>query len=216
MKEDFLRPPRTAAEWTADALRIIGILGVVTAALWLKPTDAGVAAFALPALMLPRMLGLQGWFDTAACATVLVAAWSNLLDLYAAIPSWDLVVHFACTGVLAVIAAEVLTRAEVVAITAAARPRARTPLVLVPLIALALSAVWEMIEWFGSVHISDAIHVGYQDTIGDMILGGLGGVAAGIVLSRLDVRRPPDPDADARRTAGAGDARQCGESIPHR
>ena len=201
MKEDFLRPPCSGADWTADAMRVIGILGVVAAAIWLKPTDAGVAAFALPALMLPRMLGLRGWFDTTACATVLAAAWSNLLDLYAAISWWDLVVHFACTGVLAIVAAEVLTRTGVVGLTAAARPRPRTPLVIVPLIALALSAVWEMIEWFGSAYISDAIHVGYQDTIGDMILGGLGGVVAGVVLSLVDVRRDPSA-ADAGRADG--------------
>lgn len=193
MKEDFLRPPRTAAEWAADALRVVGILGVMTAAIWLKPTDAGIAALALPALVLPRMLGMRAWFDTAAGVTILAATWSNVLDLYAAISWWDLVVHFACTAVLAIIAAEVLTRADVVGITASAKPRPRTPLVLVPLIALALSAVWEMIEWFGAEYISDQIHVGYQDTIGDMVLGGLGGVVAGMALALIDVRRVSDP-----------------------
>ncbi|PKI89723.1 hypothetical protein CW368_12365 [Actinomycetales bacterium SN12] len=199
MKEDFLRPPHTASEWTADALRVIGILGVIAAVIWLKPTDAGIAALALPALMLPRMLGMRAWFDVAAGATVLAAAWSNVFDLYAAISWWDLAVHFACTAVLAILAAEILTRADVVGITTSARPRSRTPLVLAPLIALALSAVWEMIEWFGSVFISDQIHVGYQDTIGDMVLGGLGGVAAGMMLALIDVRRVPDDVASAPR-----------------
>lgn len=193
MKEDFLRPPRTAAEWTADALRVIGILGVIAAASWLRPTDAGIAALALPALMLPRMLGMRAWFDVAAGVTVLAAAWSNVLDLYAAVSWWDLVVHFACTAVLAIIAAEVLTRTDVVGITASASPRARTPLVLVPLVALALSAVWEMIEWLGVEYISDQIHVDYQDTIGDMVLGGIGGAMAGVLLALIDVRRVPAP-----------------------
>lgn len=197
MKEDFLRPPATAAEWTADALRVIGILGVIAAAIWLKPTDAGITALALPALMLPRMLGMRAWFDTASGVTVLAAAWSNVFDLYAAISRWDLVVHFACTAVLTVLAAEILTRAGVVGITASARPMARTPLVLAPLIALALSAVWEMIEWFGSVYISDQIHVGYQDTIGDMVLGGVGGLVAGGMLALIDVRRSPGPTQPA-------------------
>ncbi|MGX1792724.1 DUF2238 domain-containing protein [Microbacterium sp. NPDC055312] len=190
MKEDFLRPPRTPAEWAADALRVIGILGVITAAILLQPTDAGIAALALPALMLPRMLGMRAWFDAAAGAIVLAAAWSNVFDLYAAIWWWDLVLHFACTAVLAVIAAEILTRTGIAAITASPPPR--TPLALVPLIALALSAVWEMIEWFGAEYISDQIHVGYQDTIGDMMLGGLGGLVAGGMLALVDVRRLPD------------------------
>lgn len=190
MKEDFLRPPRTPAEWAADALRVVGILGVITAAILLQPTDAGIAALALPALMLPRMLGMRAWFDAGAGAIVLAAAWSNVFDLYAAIWWWDLVLHFACTAVLAVIAAEILTRTGIAAITASPPPR--TPLALVPLIALALSAVWEMIEWFGAEYISDQIHVGYQDTIGDMVLGGLGGLVAGGMLALVDVRRLPD------------------------
>ena len=155
------------------------------------PEDAVLRA--LSALMLPRMLGMRAWFDTASGVTVLAAAWSNVFDLYAVISRWDLVVHFACTTVLTILAAEILTRAGVVGITASARPRARTPLVLAPLIALALSAVWEMIEWFGSVYISDQIHVGYQDTIGDMVLGGIGGAVAGALLALIDVRRVPAP-----------------------
>lgn len=194
MKEDFLRPPTTPGEWLADALRLIGVLGVIAAAIWLKPTDAGIAALALPALMLPRMLGLAAWFDVTTCATVLVAAWSNVFDLYRTVNGWDLVLHFLCTGVLSVVAAVILTRTGVVALVSAAdgrgiRIRRRTPVVLVPLLALAISAVWEMIEWLGWRYISDDIFVTYQDTIGDMVLGGLGGVAAGVLLALVPVGR---------------------------
>ncbi|PCE14098.1 hypothetical protein AUC47_05515 [Microbacterium sp. SZ1] len=194
MKEDFLRPPATPGEWLADALRLIGVLGVIAAAIWLKPTDAGIAALALPALMLPRMLGLAAWFDVTTCATVLVAAWSNVFDLYRTVSGWDLVLHFLCTGVLSVVAAVILTRTGVVALVSAAdgrgiRIRRRTPIVLVPLLALAISAVWEMIEWLGWRYISDDIFVTYPDTIGDMVLGGLGGVAAGVLLALVPVGR---------------------------
>ncbi len=119
MKDDFLRPPATPGDWLADVLRLIGVLGTIAAAIWLKPTDAGIAALALPALMLPRMLGLAAWFDVIACATVLVAAWSNVFDLYRTVTGWDLVLHFLCTGVLAVIAAVILTRTGFVALVAA-------------------------------------------------------------------------------------------------
>ena len=189
MKEDFLRPPRTVSEWTADALRLIGVLGVVAAAIWLQPTDAGIAALALPALMLPRMLGLRAWFDVTVCVTVLAAAWSNVFGLYTSIPGWDLVLHFACTGVLAAVVAVVLSRTGVVALTRDAGARARTPLVLLPLIALAISALWEMVEWLGKTYVSDVIFVTYQDTIGDMVFGGLGGIVAGVVLARAGVER---------------------------
>lgn len=188
MKEDFLRPPRTTAEWAADALRLIGVLGMIMAALRLQATDAGIAALALPALMLPRMLGMRAWFDVLACVVVLAATWSNIFELYTAIRHWDLLMHFAGTAVLAVIAAVVLERCRIAAVTGRDVPQ-RAPLVLLPLIALALSAVWEMIEWFGAEYISDAIHVGYRDTIGDMILGGIGGVVAGVLLTRASVER---------------------------
>ncbi|MFB4352117.1 hypothetical protein RAC69_03140 [Microbacterium sp. LS_15] len=194
MKEDFLRPPSTPGEWLADALRLIGVLGVIAAAIWLKPTDAGIAALALPALMLPRMLGLAAWFDVTACATVLVAAWSNVFDLYRTVTGWDLVLHFLCTAVLAVIAAVILTRTGVVPLVAAVDGSGptlhrRTPVILVPLVALAISAVWEMIEWLGWRYLSEDIFVTYQDTIGDMVMGGLGGVAAGVLLALVPVGR---------------------------
>lgn len=205
MKEDFLRPPRTLAEWTADALRLIGVLGVVAAAIWLQPTDAGIAALALPALMLPRMLGLRAWFDVTACLIVLAAAWSNVFDLYTSVPGWDLLLHFACTGVLAVVAALVLSRTGVVTVTRDAGAPARAPLVLLPIIALAISALWEMIEWLGKTYVSDKIFVTYQDTIGDMVFGGLGGIAAGAVLAVVGLERvranaaPPRSHAQDRR-----------------
>ncbi|KQR45599.1 hypothetical protein ASF87_14505 [Microbacterium sp. Leaf161] len=190
MKEDFLRPPRSLAEWSADSLRVLGIVGVGVALIWLAPTDAGIAALALPALMLPRVLGLRGWFDLAVCATVLVAAWSNIFDLYRTIPGWDLVVHLICTGILTIVAVLILTRAEVVAMTRDHGARPRTPLVLAPLLALALSAMWEMVEWLGWAYLSDEIFVTYQDTIGDMVFGGLGGIAAGVILATSSLRRP--------------------------
>lgn len=205
MKEDFLRPPHTAAEWMADALRLLGVLGVVMAAVWLQITDAGIAAIALPALMLPRMLGMRAWFDVLACVVVLAAAWSNVFELYTAIRYWDLLMHFAGTGVLAVIGAVILDRCRIAAVTGRDVPP-RAPLVLLPVIALALSAMWEMIEWFGVEFISDAIHVGYRDTIGDMMFGGLGGLVAGIIVARTPVERHTrgrhDDLAPANRVSG--------------
>lgn len=190
MKEDFLRPPRTLTEWSADILRAVGIIGVGFALIWLTPTDAGIAALALPALMLPRVLGLRGSFDLAVCSTVLVAAWSNVFDLYRTVPGWDLLLHLVCTGVLTIITALILTRADVVAMTRDRGAPPRTPLVLAPLVALALSALWEMVEWLGWAYLSDEIFVTYQDTIGDMVFGGLGGVAAGVVLATTTLNRP--------------------------
>ena len=69
----------------------------------------------------------------------------------------------------------------------------RRPIVLVPVIALAVSAVWEMIEWIGWAFISSDIFVGYQDTIGDMAAGGVGGVAAGVLVAFAGLLRDESP-----------------------
>lgn len=190
MKEHFLRPPRTPADWAADALRVVGVLAVVAAAVWWGPTDAGIAALALPALVLPRMLGVRGWFDVLVCVTVLAAAWSNVFDLYTSVTGWDLLLHFVCTGVLAIVAALGVSRAGVVEMTPGPGVPRRRALMLVPTIALAISALWEMVEWIGWSYLSDEIFVTYQDTIGDMVFGGLGGVAAGALLATVPVLRP--------------------------
>lgn len=188
MKHDFLRPPRGIAEYLADALRVIGLLSVVVAAIWSTPTDAGILALGLPALMVPRALGMRAGFDIAVGATVLVAAGSNVLDLYRTVVGWDLVVHFVCTGVIAAAGYLVLARCRVVPAQHDAAFAKRTAIVICIAVGLAVSAVWEMIEWAGRTFITTEIYVTYEDTIGDMAMGGLGAVVAGLLVAyvRLD------------------------------
>jgi hypothetical protein len=188
VRRNFLRRPHGAGEWIADAVRVLGVLSVIVAAVVFQPTDAGVLAFALPALLIPRFVGVRSGFDIAYGVTVLVAAWSNVLDLYTSIAWWDLVVHFACTGVLAVIAYLGLSRLRVVPDLRQDTLR-RTPVVVTAAIGLAISALWEMVEWAGWRFISDEIYVAYQDSIGDMAVGGLGALLGGALLTRLSFDR---------------------------
>ncbi len=190
MKENFLRAPHGAAEYLADALRVVGVLGVVVAAIWSTPTDAGILALALPALMVPRVLGMRAWADILLGVTVLVAAGSNVFDLYRTVVGWDLVVHFVCTGVIAATGYLVLARCLVVPGQGAADFRKRTAIVVCTALGLAVSAIWEMIEWAGRTFITAEIFVTYQDTIGDMAVGGLGAFAAGIGVAFLRLERP--------------------------
>ncbi|QIG39885.1 hypothetical protein G5T42_10640 [Microbacterium sp. 4R-513] len=185
--ERFLRRPQSAAQWGADAVRAFGIAGVLIAAIWLTPMDAGILALALPVLLVPRFVGVRAWFDIVFCAIVLLAAWSNVLDLYSRIATWDLVMHCVCTGVIAVMTYLAFARLRIV-LEPLGRLR-RAPLMLGPMIALAVSAVWEMIEWIGWAFVSSDIYVGYQDTIGDMAAGGVGGIAAGVLLAWVPLLR---------------------------
>jgi hypothetical protein len=185
MIEDFLRPPASVAEWFADAIRAIGVLSVLAAAVWWSMTDAGILALALPALLAPRFAGTRPTLDAGFGALVLIAAWSNVLDLYTTIPGWDLAVHFAATGAIATVLFVILARLQVVE----TGMRARVPLVLIPALGLALSALWEMVEWAGKTFITDEIFVTYQDTIGDMAFGGLGALSAGWIATRVRLVR---------------------------
>jgi len=190
VKEDFLRAPRGVAEYTADALRLLGILAVIAAFIWSTPTDAGILALALPAMMVPRVLGMRAWVDIAVTSTVLVAAGSNVFDLYRSIAGWDLVVHFVCTGVIAAVGYLVLARARVVPAQDAAAFAKRTAIVITTLLGLAASALWEMIEWAGRTFITADIFVTYQDTIADMAAGGLGALVTGCIVARVPLERP--------------------------
>lgn len=192
MKEDFLRRPRTVAEYGADAIRVIGVLSVLVAAIWSTPTDAGILALATPALMLPRALGMRGGVDLAIGVTVLVAAASNVFDLYRSVPGWDLVVHFVCTGAIAATGYLVLARLRIVPAQDSPEFRRCIPVVLCTILGLAVSAVWEMIEWAGRTFVTDEIFVTYEDTIGDMALGGLGALAAGVLVAFMRLERVRD------------------------
>jgi hypothetical protein len=181
--ENFLRRPQNAAEWFADGIRVLGVVSVVVAGIGWSPVDAGILAFVLPALLLPRLLGAEAWFDICCGAVILVAAWSNVVGLYDAVAWWDLLVHFLCTAVIAAMLYLLLAMLRVVPPPPAAPGTARTPILLVTCLGLALSSLWEMVEWFGHTFISAEIYVSYQDTIGDMALGGLGALAAGMVVA---------------------------------
>lgn len=185
MKARFLRPPQGVAEWVADAVRLLAPLSVVVALVWWSPSDAGILALTLLALVVPRFVGVRPGFDVAFCLTVLVAAWSNVLGLYETVPGWDLVVHFVCTGVLAAMAYVVLARVGIVPAPLTPATRPATPTVLVASLGLALSAIWEMAEWAGKTFVDPSIFVSYQDTIGDMAAGGLGAIVAGLVVGRV-------------------------------
>lgn len=189
MKENFLRPPHGFAAYAADAVRLIGLLSVVAAAIWSSPTDAGILALALPALMLPRTLGAGAWFDLVVGVTVLVAATSNVLGLYRTIAGWDLVVHFLCTGVIAAVGYLVLAGLRIAPAQGSPAFTGRAAVVLTTTIGLAVSAIWEMLEWAGRTFITDDIFVTYQDTIGDMAMGGVGALAAGIMVARVRLER---------------------------
>lgn len=182
MIENFLRAPQSFAEVAADLLRFLGVISVILALMAFDLTDAGILAFALPGLFAPRFLAFPAAADITISVTLLIAAWSNVFDLYTRIAVWDLVVHFFCTAVLAAALYVLLLRSETVADPGVSLMAAKVGVLLTTAIGLALSALWEMVEWLGLVFITPDIFVTYTDTIGDMVAGGIGSLAAGAVV----------------------------------
>lgn len=190
MIENFLRRPRGAGEITADVIRAAGLVSVLVAAIWWTPTDAGVLAFTLPGLLFPRFVGVRPWFDVLYGVTLLVAAWSNVFDLYTRFPGWDLLVHLLATAALAAVVYLALALWRIVPDPRASEFRVAAGVVLTTTIGLAISALWEMVEWIGYTFITDEIFVTYDDTIGDMAFGALGALAAGVLLSLVPLLVP--------------------------
>lgn len=189
MRENFLRRPQGFGQILADLVRVLGAVSVVVAAIWWSATDAGVLALALPALLIPRFLNAATGFDLVYGVTILVAAWSNVADLYTRVAGWDLVVHFACTGVIATVTFVALVRTGILAVPRTGRFSVPSILVLFTVLGLAASAVWEMIEWLGKTFISSDIFVTYNDTIGDMAIGAAGALVAGVLARVLPITR---------------------------
>lgn len=53
---------------------------------------------------------------------------------------------------------------------------------LVTFVGLGLATVWEFVEWVEKQYSPQSTHVGYDDTISDLALGGMGSVVAGALL----------------------------------
>ena len=184
MIDNFLRPAETGAQRLADALRLLGVLSVLLALLFHELTDAAIVAFALPALMLPRFIGMRAWADISVSTALLVAAWSNVVDLYRVLWWWDVPVHFVLAGWMAVVAYLFLAHRGIVRSPGARGFTTAGGIVLTTVLGLALGALWEMVEWFGYAYLTDDIYVTYGDTVGDMAAGGLGALVAAVLMAR--------------------------------
>lgn len=198
MIENFLRRPQGFAEVAAEILRGLAVLSVVVALVFFELTDAGIIALALPGFVAPRFLGVKAGVDMIFVGALLVAAWSNVFDLYTKIDWWDLPVHLALTGLIAGGIYLLLARAEIVPNPRSPGFTPPAPIVLVTTIGLAIGALWEMIEWLGREFISDQISIGYDDTIGDMAMGGLGSLFAGLVVAFVSLL-VPERQSQARK-----------------
>lgn len=152
---------------------------LVGAAMWV---EAAVA-------MLVALAQVVGWrsrlplpWEIATSMVSMVAALSSYLMLYERITWWDLPVHVALNGLLAVLVARVVSRRP---LPSAARVVATGAV---------LAVVWELMERAGNRWVDPSIHVPSADTVGDL-LAGLAGTAAAATLWRRRRERHSGEDS---------------------
>lgn len=123
--------------------------------------------------------GLPMRWEIATSLVCLVAAISSFLLLYEKLPWWDLPVHAALTGLLAVLVARVLHRS---------RPTAAPVITTGALLAV----VWELMELAGHHWVDPTVHVAPADTLADL-LAGLTGTVVAALLWRREAAATEDP-----------------------
>lgn len=166
------------ARVTTDAAAVAGVLSFV-AAFWWDAVAVALFALVLLGLTLPRVAGLPAPLQATSGVTLVVAAWAATLDWYAVVPPLDLLAHVLANGLLAATAVIISTRAGIIP-PAPTRPG----MVLVTTaVGALLGVLWEVGEWLGHTWLDDAINVGYDDTMGDLLAGTVGSLLAGSALA---------------------------------
>lgn len=172
-------------------VRLLGLASVVAAVVALGPVDAVLLLLVLAGLVVPLTARVDPRLDATYGVGLLAAGWAGALDLYQRISWLDVVMHLVVTGLVAAVGHLVVARltGAVVDPVLPAAPRVRVGSVAVTTaLGLGLSVLWEVGEYLGNTYIDASIHVAYRDTIGDMALGGLGSLAAGLLLVRAGRR----------------------------
>lgn len=184
----LMRAPTGPAEVVADALRVLAAICIVVAGIGWGPLEGVSFALVTGAMLLPRLLGVRPAFDIAFGVVTLVAVWFSVLEIYLSVRWSDLPVHFFTNGLWAALGYILLVRIGIVA-DAATLPRpAASAVVMTTALGLSLGVFWEMFEWFGHTFIDREIYVGYTDSIGDLVVGGVGALLAGCSMHYLAAR----------------------------
>ena len=117
---------------------------------------------------------------TLVMAPFLVDVSGNTLGLYDAVVWWDDANHFfnwvlLCWGIGLIVCIHVAPRWAIVAVVAG--------------LGAVLAIAWELGEWLTFIRQGTEIETAYEDTLGDLSLGTLGGVVAGVIVAAALARQ---------------------------
>lgn len=191
MIRTLLRAPVGPAEVVADVLRLLGAVSIVVAGIGWGPLSSLSFVALVVVMLVPRLLRVRPAFDIAFCAALLLSTWSSVLGLYLSARWWDDPMHFLTNGLCAAMLYLVLVRLGVLADAETLPHPVLGAAVMTTTLGLSMGALWEVFEWFGRTYIDEEIFVGYEDTLGDLMFGGLGSLAAGLGMRYL-AARPDD------------------------
>jgi hypothetical protein len=194
----LLRTPAGPAEVVADGIRVLALVSVVIAGVGWGALSAISFVFATAVMLVPRLLGLRPSFDIAFGTTVVASTWSSVLGIYVTTRWWDLPMHFVTNGLCAALLYIVLVRTDVIADHRTLPRPTLSVTVVTTVIGVTLGVLWEFFEWYGHTFIDREILVGYADSLGDVLWGGLGSLLAGFGMTYFMTR--PDADAPDRLT----------------
>lgn len=185
-------PHRASAVAIAILLLTVGQLAVATFVPGIdrfagKAFGARLAAYPVLMLLVPAIWALvrhrRGgtaplpWHGFAwLMLPFLVDVTGNTFDLYDSIAWWDDLNHFANWLLLCIGVGLLVARGGV-------RP-AWALGVLVAGIGAVLAIGWELGEWYAFIRHGTELDTAYEDTLGDLALGTLGGAVAGAIVAR--------------------------------
>jgi len=192
--------PTTAWTVTGDVVRVLAAVAVPVGTLLHGPVATALLSLVLLGAVVPRAIGLQGPVDPVVGLVLSAAAWVALVDLYAQVSWLDLAAHLLATAVLTVLAYALLVFLGALPVpgrllasvdrtqpgsgpVALRRPRLGAVITATALGVL-LALLWEIGEWAGASYVDESINVGYLDTLGDLVAGGVGALVAGLALVR--------------------------------
>lgn len=171
-------------------VRAAGVVCLLVALLVRGPVDSALFALVLAGLVVPPAVGAPRALDAAYGVGLLVAAWWGVLQMYQAVAWLDVVAHLVVTGLVAAVAHLGMARTGAVVdprhvggVAGHGRAVRAGAVTVTAALGLGLSVLWELGEYLGHTYLDPEIYVGYADTVGDLVVGGVGSAVAGLWLT---------------------------------
>jgi hypothetical protein len=185
--------PRQRTAYVADHARLVAAVSVPTAAVWSRPEYSLRFSLVFMTLWLVRGRLRHPLLDAGFCAAMVLAAWAGAAGWYPVVPGLAWFAHAVVPGLGAAVLYMVVG-APVLTPMATGSASCGRCVFLTTTFGLASATAWEIYEWCARhSFLIGTIQVDYDGTIGDLVLGGMGGGIAGLVLTRRDRAQGSDP-----------------------